>query len=480
MRKYLIILFLFIIGIAAQAPTSYYLYATFEDGDRTAGGRLNVNSSGLSCMPDGMRDTTIQARIGRYAMRSIVRTTDVLCGGSFRDEYLEVKNGPDSVINNRFYAVSFFPQDYYPGGLVDIRDELIMQWKSTTQDIYPFVAVWVRPDASGLFSNLVLVVQYNITNPIATTYTTKTYTIGRLTSDKWTDLAFDIGWKYDNTGYIKVYLNNNPAPVVSYSGPTIALPFNTSAFRLPSFRNGIYKFPWHNNPGPFAITQRIMYFDELKIGSGGTISDYFITPNVPPSADAGLNSAITLPTNSQTLNGSGSTDIDGTISTYLWSKVGLATGTITNPNIATTTVTGLTAGVDTFQLKVVDNTGLTDSAIVIITINSAPPVNQPPIVGAGTNQTITLPTNSTALTGTATDADGSISSKLWSQVSGPSTAIISAPNSLSTTISSLIEGQYKFQFQATDNLGLSALSIVTITIYPAVVPQRQVKLKIKN
>src|SRR6476661_8891420 len=50
--------------------------------------------------------------------------------------------------------------------------------------------------------------------------------------------------------------------------------------------------------------------------------------------------------------------------------------------------------------------------------------NQAPTVNAGADQTITLPTNSVTVTGTATDADGSIASYQWSQVSGPSTATI--------------------------------------------------------
>ena len=53
-------------------------------------------------------------------------------------------------------------------------------------------------------------------------------------------------------------------------------------------------------------------------------------PNIPPTANAGTDQTITLPTNTVSLSGSG-TDPDGTISSYSWTKIsGPASGTITN------------------------------------------------------------------------------------------------------------------------------------------------------
>jgi len=97
-----------------------------------------------------------------------------------------------------------------------------------------------------------------------------------------------------------------------------------------------------------------------------------------------------------------------------------------------------------------------------------PPLNLPPVVDAGINQVITLPTNSVSVTGTATDADGSISSVLWTQVSGPSTATIVNPILNTTTISNLVAGIYTFKFTATDNKGLSSSDTIVVTINAAV------------
>ena len=47
--------------------------------------------------------------------------------------------------------------------------------------------------------------------------------------------------------------------------------------------------------------------------------------------------------------------------------------------------------------------------------------NQPPTANAGNNITMTLPTNSATLSGSGTDADGTIASYAWTRVSGPTT-----------------------------------------------------------
>jgi hypothetical protein len=186
--------------------------------------------------------------------------------------------------------------------------------------------------------------------------------------------------------------------------------------------------------------------------------------NFPPVVSAGSNQTITLPTSSVTLTGT-ATDATGTISTYLWTQVsGPNTATITSKAAISSTVTGLIAGSYVFQLKATDNLGLAGNATVTITVN---PQNLPPLVSAGSNQTITLPTSTVTLTGTATDATGTIASYLWTQVSGPNTAAIGTNIAISTTVTGLIAGSYVFQLQATDNLGLAGNASVTVTVNPA-------------
>jgi Uncharacterized protein conserved in bacteria len=96
------------------------------------------------------------------------------------------------------------------------------------------------------------------------------------------------------------------------------------------------------------------------------------TTNQPPVANAGKDTTIALPTNSINLQGSG-TDADGTVASYSWTKIS-GSGTISSPNSATTSVTGLTQGTSIFQLVVTDNLGAPSNPDqVVVTVNPATP-----------------------------------------------------------------------------------------------------------
>lgn len=95
--------------------------------------------------------------------------------------------------------------------------------------------------------------------------------------------------------------------------------------------------------------------------------------NRPPIANAGKDTLIFLPSDSATLNGTLSTDPDGNISEYQWSKVsGPSTHTLSQPAKATTSVKSLTAGTYLFELTVKDNGGLSAKDTVQVMVNAAP------------------------------------------------------------------------------------------------------------
>src|SRR6185312_4125938 len=173
--------------------------------------------------------------------------------------------------------------------------------------------------------------------------------------------------------------------------------------------------------------------------------------NIPPSAGAGSSQTITLPINTVTLTGTG-TDSDGTIASYQWAKVsGPSSYTITASSSATTTVKGLVAGNYVFKLTVTDDQGATGTSSVTITVN--PAANILPTATAGSNQTITLPTNTVTLSGSGTDSDGTIASYQWTKVSGPSSFTISNSSSATTSVKGLIAGNYVLKLTVTDNQG---------------------------
>lgn len=119
----------------------------------------------------------------------------------------------------------------------------------------------------------------------------------------------------------------------------------------------------NSHTGGTAATNRIRRLIDPSDGVG----------NVDPVANAGADQGIVLPTTSVTVNGSGSSDPDGTITDYLWTKVsGPAGYSITNPTSASTTITGLGLGIYVFRLQVTDNDGASDTDDMTVTVSSVP------------------------------------------------------------------------------------------------------------
>src|SRR5690606_22268144 len=92
--------------------------------------------------------------------------------------------------------------------------------------------------------------------------------------------------------------------------------------------------------------------------------------------------------------------------------------------------------------------------------------NKAPIANAGSDKTITLPTNGISITGTGTDTDGTIAAYQWTKVSGPSVTISDA-NKATVKLTNLVEGNYTFKLTVTDNNGASAYDEVKIVVNKA-------------
>jgi len=293
------------------------------------------------------------------------------------------------------------------------------------------------------------------------------------------------------TGTVTITVNptaSEPPVVSAGTSQTITLPVSTATVTgtATDASGTITSYLWTQISGPGTAT--IATATAIKTNITGLIAGTYVfqlkatnnsnlsgtgtvtitvnpAPNQPPVVSAGSNQTVTLPANSVTLTGS-ATDATGTITSYSWTQVsGPNTSSITTATAITTTVSGLVAGTYVFQLKATDNNNLSGTGTVTITVNPAP--NQPPVVSAGIAQTITLPVSTVILTGTATDATGTITSYLWTQVSGPNTSSITAATSITTSVTGLIAGTYVFQLKATDNNNLSGTGTVTITVNPA-------------
>ena len=112
--------------------------------------------------------------------------------------------------------------------------------------------------------------------------------------------------------------------------------------------------------------------------NGATVSD-------PPVADAGPDQSVNDDDGdgfaSVTLDGSGSSDPDGTVDSYQWSEAGSPIATGVNPTIS------LAVGNHTLTLTVTDDTLMTDSDDVVITIID-PLANTDPVADAGPDQSV--------------------------------------------------------------------------------------------
>ncbi|VGO22463.1 hypothetical protein SCARR_04546 [Pontiella sulfatireligans] len=84
-------------------------------------------------------------------------------------------------------------------------------------------------------------------------------------------------------------------------------------------------------------------------------------------------------------------------------------------------------------------------------------------VNAGEDQMLLLPTAGTQLIGTASD-DGAISSVEWTQVSGPTDAVLTGSGQTNVAVSGLTGGTYVFQLTATDNEANTASDEVEVTV----------------
>jgi alpha-tubulin suppressor-like RCC1 family protein len=299
-----------------------------------------------------------------------------------------------------------------------------------------------------------------------------------------------------NSASVTVIVNaiaSVPPTVDAGSNQGITMPASTITLTGTATGNGgatISSTTWMQTAGPNAaaittasnlstgvtgLVQGIYTFqlsatDNNGLSDAATVIITVNPANAPPAVSAGSNQTITLPTTTAPLTGAASGTNGATISSTTWTQTGGPnTATITAASGLSTNVTGLIAGIYTFNLSATDNNGLSNSANVTVIVNAVASV--PPTVSAGSNQSITLPASSVTLTGTATGNGGAtISTTSWTETAGPNTAGIAAAASLSTGVSGLIQGVYTFQLSATDNNGLSNVSTVTVTVKIANTP----------
>src|SRR6476660_7985036 len=192
-----------------------------------------------------------------------------------------------------------------------------------------------------------------------------------------------------------------------------------------------------------------------------------IVPNKPLIAQAGPDQVITLPTDSVLLDGSVSSNPDGTISEWLWTKIsGPASFIIDNATLSKTMARNLAAGIYQFELKVASNGSLLAKDTIKITVNG---LSRPPLANAGGDTTLKLllcaSPGTVILDGSgSSDPDNDIRGYFWKQISGPSSSTLFNPASAITSAENLLAGQYVFQLQVTDAGGSSSKDTMVVNV----------------
>jgi hypothetical protein len=207
---------------------------------------------------------------------------------------------------------------------------------------------------------------------------------------------------------------------------------------------------------------------------GSDVIKITVIPDVPneiPIADAGDDIEVTLPDPTIRLDGSRSSDSDGSIVSYSWVKVSGPGGvTITNSTGEAAGIIGVAEGVYVFRLTVTDDDGATASDVVTVTVYAAaappPPIqNIEPVADAGDDQTVSYPDTVVTINGAnSKDQDGAIADYTWTMVEGPAPATIENPSSAQTVISNLHGGEYVFELKVIDNKGAISRDTITISV----------------
>jgi hypothetical protein len=191
--------------------------------------------------------------------------------------------------------------------------------------------------------------------------------------------------------------------------------------------------------------------------------------NVPPIADAGPDQNVDEG-DVVTLDGTGSTDPDGTISAYLWEQIAGISVTLSSTTASQPTFTAPAVAFPSslqFRLTVTDNNAATHADTVYITVLDVPS-NLPPIANAGADQT-RYSGETTQLTGAgSSDPESQPLTYQWTQTQGPvvslSSATVQQPTFITPTVS--VPTVLVFSLTVFDGVLLSSADTVTITALP--------------
>ncbi len=213
-----------------------------------------------------------------------------------------------------------------------------------------------------------------------------------------------------------------------------------------------------------ALTFKLTVTDSASQTSSATTTVNVTYVNRPPVANAGANQTVREGV-TVTLDGSNSTDPDGTVASYQWAQTAGPTVTLSGASTAKPTFLAPTVGAAgaalTFKLTVTDNGGLAASATTIVNVTDA---NQVPVANAGPSQTVAAGASVTLDGSNSSDPDGSITSYQWTQTAGPAVTLTSPATPKPSFTAPASAASLTFKLTVTDNGGLSASATTIVNV----------------
>lgn len=212
-------------------------------------------------------------RAGNYAAKFTLDRNDPLVENGKR---AELKRYTLATMGSEFwYGFSIFiPSNW----LEDTAPEIITQW----HDIPDFWSGenWKRPPFTLSINNNT----WQLGNVWDTKMVTKNNDVtgkevlwsSPLKKGVWTDWVFHVKWSHKSDGIIEVWQDN--MPIVNKHGP------NTyNDLLIPYLKVGPYKYPWKKGKPTSIVNERVIYFDEVRIGNANaSYEDVAPTQSIHP------------------------------------------------------------------------------------------------------------------------------------------------------------------------------------------------------
>lgn len=394
-----------------------------------------------------------QARSGSNSFRTEIRKTDgSVPFGSYRSELTIIPKGTIAQDGYNTYRISYYIPTTASAWLADPLASIFPcqwhPWSGTSTNGSPSMSFLIKG------GNMIREIRHtNGNTSLSAPEVILTKSLGPVITGKWVDLEIYYDARPDASGRVIInqIVDGVRTVIDNYTGPCLH-----AWSEKPFWKVGMYW--WNKNSSSYSTT-RIAYIDMAAYGRAtaatfqNVISLAPPSPTIPEAPSVTPNPPYVLVRTGTTTPIAATASAVGGIKTILWSQLsGPNTATITNGSTLTATASGLVNGTYTFNVAVTDNYNQTTNALVTVYVNN------PPVVQLDTTMSFSFAKTITSITasGSATDADGTVTGYKWSQVDGPTTLTFTTDNDTVTTITGMTPGTYTVRLTATDNDGATS------------------------